>query len=53
VSDPHRFAGDRVHGRAVGRAVVGQQPLNDDAVAGIERNGATQKADDRDGFLVG
>ena len=43
VADAERAAGDRVDGRAVGRAVVGDQPLDGDAVAAVERDGAAQE----------
>jgi hypothetical protein len=45
VANAQAAAGDRVHGGAVGGAVVGHQLLDRDPVAAIERGGAAQKAD--------
>jgi len=52
VADAKGAAGNGVDRRAVGRAVVGQQALDDDAMAGKERDGATEKADRGGGLLV-
>jgi len=53
VSDSECAAGDGVDGRAVGRAVVGQDAFDGDAVAGIERQGAAQEPDRGAGLFVG
>jgi hypothetical protein len=45
VTDPERAAGDGMDGRAVGGAVVGENALGGDAVAGIERDRAPQERD--------
>jgi len=52
VLDAERAAGDRVRGRDVGRAVVGQQLANGHAVALEEPNGSPKEPDRRDGLLV-
>src|SRR3954447_5438580 len=52
VADPERFASDRVDGRAVGGAVVGDQPCDGDAVARVEGHGAAEKRDRGAGLLV-
>src|SRR3954449_1848606 len=53
MADPECAAADRVDRGAVGRAVVGEDPLDVDAVAGVERPGAFEKGDRGGGFLVG
>jgi hypothetical protein len=53
VPDAQRAAGDGVHRRAVGRAVVGHQALDGDAVAAVERDCPLEKARRGDGLLVG
>src|SRR6476620_7932747 len=53
VTDAHDAAGDGVHGRDIGRAVIGHQFLHRHAVPGVERDGAAQEADRGGGFLVG
>src|SRR3954453_21599941 len=53
VADAQRATGNRVHGRAVGRAVVGDQLLDGDAVAREVLDGAAQEADGGDRLLVG
>src|SRR5215212_5420194 len=45
VANAQRSAGDSVNGLAIGRAVVGQQLLDGDAVAVIKGNGATKEGD--------
>ncbi len=44
MTNAERAAGQRVNCRAVRRAIVGQHPLNADAVAGKERQRAPQEA---------
>ncbi len=46
-------AGDHVHGRAVGAAVVGQQLLNLHPVAFVEHDCAVKERDHGAGLLVG
>src|SRR5215213_5871675 len=53
VADRELAAGDGVHERAVGGAVVGQDRFDLDAVATVEGNGAAEEADRGRGFLVG
>src|SRR6187401_3328604 len=53
VADPEPVAGERVHGCAVGGAVVGQHPFDADAVSAVEGVGASEEADRRRGALVG
>ena len=50
---PQRAASDRVDRGAVGGAVVGDQPLDGDAVARVERDRAVEERDDGGGLLVG
>jgi hypothetical protein len=45
VADVELAAGDCVHERAVGGAVVGEDPLDLDAVATIKGGGAAEEAD--------
>src|SRR4051794_6798053 len=52
VADAEGAARDGVDGGAVGRAVVGDQPLDGDAVAAVERDRAAQEADRGRGLLV-
>ncbi len=52
MPDAQDAASDRVGGRDVGRAVVGQQLLNGDAVALEELDCAAQEPDRRRGLLV-
>ena len=51
--DAECAAGERVDGGAVGGAVVGEEPLDADAVAAVEGDGAAEEADRGCGFLVG
>src|ERR1700743_1104944 len=53
VADAARAAGDAVHGRDVGAAVVGDESLDLDAVAGVERCRSSEKSHGRDGLFVG
>ncbi len=53
VADAERAAGDCVHDRDVGAAVVGEDPLNGDAVAGEEGERSAEEADCGCGLLVG
>ena len=53
MADAESSARDRVHGRAVGATVVGDQPLGGDAIAGKVRDGAMKESDGGDRFLVG
>jgi hypothetical protein len=53
LADAQRATGDRVHGGAVSRAVVGQQLLDGHAIAGEERDGAPEKDDRGARLLVG
>src|SRR6059036_124704 len=53
VADPERSAGERVHGRAVGGAVVAEDRFHADAVAAVEADSAMQEADRGGCFLVG
>src|SRR6266566_5266565 len=53
VADAESAAGERVQGRLVGGAVVGQNALDADPVAVVEGDCAAKEADRRDGFLVG
>src|SRR4051812_50001970 len=48
VADAHGATRDRVHRRAVGRAIVGDQALDDDAVAG-EKNPPAPPESERGG----
>src|SRR6188474_290879 len=48
----HGATGDGVDGRAVGRAVVGDQALDGDSMAGIERRRAAQERDRGRGLLI-
>jgi hypothetical protein len=52
VPNPERSASDRVHRRPVCRPVVGHQPLDGYAVAGVVLDGAAQEADRGEGLLV-
>src|SRR5919202_750061 len=52
VADAHCAAGDRVDRRAVGRAVVGDQPLDGDAVTREESDRAVHEADGGGRLLV-
>src|SRR4051812_12034418 len=52
MTDAQCAAGDRVDGRAVWGAVVGDQRLDADAVAGVVLDGAAQEPDGGDGLLV-
>jgi hypothetical protein len=45
MADAERPAGERVDRGDVGGAVVGQEPLDGDPVAGVEGGGAAQEAD--------
>jgi hypothetical protein len=51
--DREQPAGDRVDGEAVGRAVVGDQPFDGDAVGLIGGEGPPQEAHCGRGLLVG
>ena len=53
VADAEVPAGERVHGGAVGGAVVGEHALDRDAVAGEEGERAREEADGGGRFLVG
>jgi hypothetical protein len=53
VADLEGAVGGGVDRGAVGAAVVGQDPLNGDAVAGVERDGTSEKADDGAPVLIG
>ena len=53
VADAEGAAGDGVDRGAVGGAVVGDQPLDGDAVAGVVRDRAAQEPDRGGGLLVG
>jgi hypothetical protein len=53
VADAEGFAGDGVDGGAVAGAVVGDQPLDADAVAAVKGDRAVEEADRGGGFLVG
>src|SRR2546421_12946222 len=50
VPDPERATGERVDARAVGGAVVGQQPLDLDPVTGVEGERSAEEADRGCGF---
>jgi hypothetical protein len=52
VEDAELSAGDRVRDREVGAAVVGEDPLDGDAVAAVERERAAEEADSGGCFLV-
>src|SRR4051794_9751937 len=52
VADLQSAAGDRVQDRAVAGSVIGQEPLNANAVGAIERDGALEEGGDGGGFLV-
>src|SRR2546427_12816994 len=52
VADAKCAAGQRVSDRKVGRAVIGKQLLDLDAVPTIERTGAAQERDRSGGLLV-
>src|SRR5437763_11233161 len=43
VADAQGVAGDGVDGGAIARAVIGEQSLGGDAVAGVEGNGAPEE----------
>jgi len=53
VADAERAASERVDRGDVGGAVVGQDALDVDAVAAVERDRAAQEADRGGGFFVG
>jgi hypothetical protein len=53
VADAEGAARDRVDGGDVGAAVVGDQPLNGDAVGGVVSHGSPQEPNSGGGFLVG
>src|SRR5260221_14674402 len=53
MADAELAAGDRMHEGAVGGAVVCQDPLDFDAVAVVEGNGAAKEANRGRGLLVG
>src|SRR5260221_374261 len=53
MADAELAAGDRMHEGAVGGAVVCQDPLDFDAVAVVEGNGAAKEAIRGRGLLVG
>ena len=50
VADAEGFAGEGVDGGAVGRAIVGEEALDGDAVAAVERDGASEEGDRRAGL---
>src|SRR5450755_201350 len=52
MADPESATSDRVQRGAVGAAVVGEQPLDGDAVAGIERDGTPEKPNHGAPFLI-
>src|SRR6476660_1777267 len=52
VPDPERPARDCVDRGAVGGSVVCHEPLDGDAVAGVERNGSVEEPDNGGGLLV-
>jgi len=53
VTDAECSAGERVERGSVAAAVVGEQPLDGDAVPLVEGDGSTEEADDRGRALVG
>ena len=53
VPEAELSTGDRVHGRDVGRAVVGQHPLDSNPALGKPRRGAAQEGDRGLAALVG
>src|ERR1039458_9895701 len=53
VADPEGAAGGSVDRGAVGAAVIGQDPLDGDAVAGVEGDSTSEKADDGASALIG
>jgi hypothetical protein len=53
VADPEGTAGDRVHGGAIGGAVIGDQSFDRDAVPSVEGDGPAQERDRGGGAFVG
>ena len=53
MTDAEGATGDGVDRGAVGPAVVGEQLLHGDAVAGVERDRTPQEGDDGDCCLIG
>src|SRR5215218_9748041 len=53
VTQAEQLAGERVDGGTVGRAVVGHDALDGDAVTGVEGDCALEKRDRGDGLLIG
>src|SRR5215216_4137400 len=52
VADAKGAAGEGVNGGPVGRAVVGHDALDGDAVTGVERDGAAEERDRGAGLLI-
>jgi hypothetical protein len=52
MADPESPARDRVNSGAIGPAVIGDQPLDRDAIGGVVRDCASQEADGGSRLLV-
>src|SRR5947209_8793768 len=52
MADAEPPTGERVDGGAVGRAVVGDEPLDGDPVAAVKGDGAAQEGDRSCRFLI-